>query len=182
MVRVFQFSFYRGTSNGMYYVLDRFSNSSLASLDSKKKKKKKKALGNRKVQNEHGYILFFFIVALGSASLTFSFVTLDLTTLIVVVSSFQHLVNDPRNLRVEDSDPYPYPSKYPYLTGTGLHGWGYTKTRRSTQPAVGVLILNRWVSCRQKDLANAPQMSIDMGATICEGLLLPQTMMAMSWR
>jgi len=54
----------------------------------KKKKKKKKALGNRKVQNEHGYILFFFIVALGSASLTFSFVTLDLTTLIVVVSSF----------------------------------------------------------------------------------------------
>jgi len=26
------------------------------------------------------------------------------------------------------------------------------------------------VSCRQRDLANAPQTSIDIGATICEGL------------
>jgi hypothetical protein len=66
----------------MYFVLGRVSNSSLAGLDSKK------ALGNRKVQNEHKYILFFFVVALGSASPTFSFMTFNLTTLMVMVSSF----------------------------------------------------------------------------------------------
>ena len=81
------------------------------------------------------------------------------------------VVNDPGNPRVKNSDPYPYPSKPVPVP----HGYGFTQVGVGVRKNPGVNTTRGWGT--QKDLADAPQMSIDIGVTICEGL--PRTLTAL---
>jgi hypothetical protein len=81
------------------------------------------------------------------------------------------IVNNPGNPRVKNSDPYPYPSKPVPVP----HGHGFTRVGVGVRKNPGVNITRGWG--RRKDLADAPQTSIDIGVTICEGL--PRTLRAL---